>query len=290
MLYSFVCEGNAIRYFDHDFEWADCAAARHEACEGAAAPLFTPPSVDAPLPRAAATWNAFYARQGATFYKAKRYLGAAFPSIALRCAECVDEGADARALLVELGCGSGAAVLPLLRAEDRLDAVAVDVSSNAVALLRAALESDRALSTRRLRTATLDVRCDALPVPDGSADFVLCVFTLSAVEPEAHGRVFAKALRALRPGGALLFRDFGLYDVKQLKCTRRLAPQHYLVEGTGVQCHFFSTEKVAALAAAAGLTAEELKYCTVRNANRKTKKSIDRVFVHAVLRKRGGAA
>ena len=221
--------------------------------------------------------------------QAKRYLGAAFPAIARRCAECANEGADARALLVELGCGSGAAVLPLLRAEARLNAVAVDVSPNAVALLRAALEADGAIATHRLRTATVDVRRDALPVSDATADFVLCVFTLSAMEPETHARAFAKAYRALRPGGALLFRDFGLYDVKQLKCTRRLAPQHYLVNGTGVQCHFFSTETVAALASAAGFAIEELEYCTVRNTNRKTKKSIDRVFLHAVLRKSADA-
>ena len=72
-------EPRALRYFSHDFEWAECAAARHDACEGAAAPLITPPSANAPLPLASATWDAFYAQQGATFYKVRT--GAALANV-----------------------------------------------------------------------------------------------------------------------------------------------------------------------------------------------------------------
>ena len=280
-----------LRYFSHDFEWEDCASERRARCEGDAAPPIAPATAASPLPPAAATWDTFYARHRAAFYPPKRYLRAAFPAIGERCADCARRGETA--LLVEVGCGSGAAVLPLLRTEPALRAVAVDVSSTAVELLRKVVDAEDERNgdavhhslTSRLDVSRVDVRTEVLPVADNSADFVLMVFTLSAVEPEQHAAALAEAWRVLRPGGALLFRDFGLYDVKQVKCERRLAPRHYLVQGTGVQCYFFSTEAIAALCEAAGFVTEEAMYCTVRNVNRKTKKHVDRVWLHGVFRK-----
>ena len=53
------------------------------------------------------------------------------------------------------------------------------------------------------------------------ADCLLIMFTLSAVEPEkAQHEMLSNAFRALRPGGRLMLRDHGLYDMVQVGLSR----------------------------------------------------------------------
>ncbi len=52
------------------------------------------------------------------------------------------------------------------------------------------------------------------------ADYLLIMFTLSAVPPEQQHEMLANAFRALRPGGLLMLRDHGLYDMVQVRCLR----------------------------------------------------------------------
>lgn len=49
-----------------------------------------------------------------------------------------------------------------------------------------------------------------------NADALLIMFTLSAVTPAQQHEMLRNALRALRPGGLLLLRDHGLYDMVQV--------------------------------------------------------------------------
>lgn len=60
----------------------------------------------------------------------------------------------------------------------------------------------------------LDATADDLPpslLEAGGVDLVLLQFSLSAVAPKDMMRVARLAERALRPGGKLLFRDYGRY-------------------------------------------------------------------------------
>lgn len=60
----------------------------------------------------------------------------------------------------------------------------------------------------------LDATVDDLPpsvLEGGGVDLVLLQFSLSAVAPKDMMRVAELAERALRPGGKLLFRDYGRY-------------------------------------------------------------------------------
>jgi len=103
------------------------------------------------------------------------------------------------AVLVDLGCGTGAsleAVAPwVARAigvdrEPKMLAVARGRVGDGVELLQAPLE--------------------ALPLPDGVADVALCTLVLHHVaEP---GRVFAEVRRVLRPGGRFALVDMVAHD------------------------------------------------------------------------------
>jgi len=57
----------------------------------------------------------------------------------------------------------------------------------------------------------------AVRLLDLNADMCLLVFTLSAVPPVDMSALLKVASAALRPGGELLVRDYGLYDMAQLR-------------------------------------------------------------------------
>jgi SAM-dependent methyltransferase len=68
----------------------------------------------------------------------------------------------------------------------------------------------------------VDGRAEALPVPDGSADAVVCCLMLCSVDQPA---VLAEALRVLRPGGELRFLEHVVARSPKLRRTQRvLAP------------------------------------------------------------------
>ena len=70
----------------------------------------------------------------------------------------------------------------------------------------------------RVEVLLCDVVKDALPC-DG-VDVVLCLFVLSSIAPGALPGVVQKLGAALKPGGRLLFRDYGRYDAAQLRSGR----------------------------------------------------------------------
>lgn len=76
----------------------------------------------------------------------------------------------------------------------------------------------------------------------------------------------------LRPGGLLLFRDYGLYDMTQVrfisKKGRKLA-ENYYARADGTRTFFFSMERVAELALGAGFEIAVNKYDTRELRNRK---------------------
>jgi methyltransferase-like protein 6 len=113
-----------------------------------------------------------------------------------------------------------------VKVNPRLHVTAVDFSSRAVSLLKLASQSTSALSdiesspppqieqtplSSRINVYQCDIVREALPldVCPSSQDFVLCMFVLSAIHPQHHVAVIRKLTKALKPGGKLLFRDYG---------------------------------------------------------------------------------
>ena len=273
-----------------------------------------------------AAWDAFYRRHASVdFFKPKRYLVHAFagalaisglepcgaglgstrPAVAAdgaggrRDGDGVPCSAAAAAPappyppaaldILEMGAGCGAALLPLLRLNPAARGVALDYSAAAVDALKGA--ADVAGVGDRLRCAVADAAANAATfsthVPPASADVALLVFTLSAVSPSRRAAVLSNCNAALRPGGRLCFRDYGLLDAASL----RFPPAQRLAEGLfqrqdGTLAAVFSREEVAALLAGAGFMGVNLKYACVRQVNRRRPEaSMDRVYLTGTARK-----
>ena len=140
------------------------------------------------------------------FFKERRSLLQEFPLLATGSLR-----------VLEIGCGTGSSVLPLLRGNPDASVHASDPSAAAVAQMRR--QVDAAGFGGRL---TSEVQADASGSPcaavaPASFDVAMAVYTLSAVPgADGDGALLAATAAAVRPGGAVIVRDYGMYDMRHL--------------------------------------------------------------------------
>lgn len=120
------------------------------------------------------------------------------------------------------------------------------------------------------------------PELNGEMDAALLMFVLSAIHPKHHAAALRNVFSTLKPGGLLCFRDYGLYDLAQLRAGEEniLTPKLH-VRGDGTLAYYFSLDEVRQLLTSAGFEVQELEFCTIRSLNRKKGITLDRVWVHA---------
>lgn len=260
-----------VEYHDQDFDWNTHAERVKPICDKL---LIQRSAGGSPESE---SWSAFYeAHKSFKFFKPKRYLPKAFPTLVeLSNQPKLQHGKS----LLEIGCGYGSAAFPIIAALEGLAFHGIDVSARAVKGFEDKVK-EMGLNRHRASAAVCNVADCRLPVEDATYDYVLLCFTLSAIAPERHKWVMAEARRVLKTGGVLMFRDYGLYDFVQLRCTKRVGLYQYLKKD-GVQCFFFPLEYLTCLASEAGFEIQSQKYCTVKNVNRKTGEELHRVFVNA---------
>ncbi len=112
----------------------------------------------------------------------------------------------AQGLVVDLGSGTGRALIPLAR--QGLRGLAVDLSHKMLSQLQQKVQ-DEGLPIGCLRANLVDLDCLA----DHSADYVLCLFsTLGMIEGHAHRQeVLRHVRRILRPGGKFVLHVHNLW-------------------------------------------------------------------------------
>ncbi|KAL7148053.1 hypothetical protein ABFS83_06G151500 [Erythranthe nasuta] len=120
----------------------------------------------------------------------------------------------------------------------------------------------------------------------GGVDFVTLIFTLSALPLDRMPKAVKHCFDVLKPGGLLLFRDYGLYDMTMLRFgpDQRTGYREYL-RPDRTRSFFFCLDTVRSLASAAGFTEMELEYCCVKSVNRRNGKIMKRVWVHGKFQK-----
>ncbi|XP_027294388.1 mRNA N(3)-methylcytidine methyltransferase METTL8 isoform X2 [Cricetulus griseus] len=127
-------------------------------------------------------------------------------------------GSNATFRILEVGCGAGNSVFPILNTLQNIPGsflYCCDFAPEAVELVK----SHASYSEAHCSAFVHDV-CDdglAYPFPDGILDVILLVFVLSSIHPDRMQAVVHRLSRLLKPGGMLLFRDHGRYDNAQLR-------------------------------------------------------------------------
>jgi len=197
---------NAAEYHDNDFVWETLCAAGQEAIRRQQLEASTArPGADE-TPPASHDWEEFHAQHSlGRFFKEKRYLPIEFPQLR-----------TPGVTIGEVGCGCGSALIPVLRDNPTATAVACDVSGTAIQVFRDAAMPGAGIDSRRIRLSVNDFP-NSSPFEDGSLDMAMIIFTLSAFHPNDMKRVVAAVRRGLKPGGLALVRDYGLYDMAQVR-------------------------------------------------------------------------
>lgn len=184
--------------------------------------------------------------------------------------------------VLELGCGYGSAIFPILVECPKVRAQVCDFSAHAIDIL----QQNPLFDESRCRAFVCDVAREPLHgVTPGSIDIALMVFAMSAVPPADFLETLRKVREALRPGGLLCFRDYGLYDLAMRRNAKKL-DRSLFYRSDGTLAYFFSREDILeTFGREAGFEVLENEYCTVRLVNRKKQVTMDRVWLHAKLRK-----
>ena len=136
-------------------------------------------------------------------------------------------------------------MFPILEMNTRPDLMVYccDLSPTAVQLVRDHVQ----YSGGRCHSWVCDVTTDtwSAPFPPDSLDIVTMIFVLSAVSPAKMEAVARNIYKYLKPGGLLMFRDYGRYDMAQLRFKKgKCIEDNFYVRGDGTRCYFFTQEEV----------------------------------------------
>ncbi|PVV03891.1 hypothetical protein BB560_001619 [Smittium megazygosporum] len=160
-----------------------------------------------------------------------------------------DPSTEGKHVILELGCGVGNSVFPLLNTiyDPRLQVYACDYSKVAIDVLK---ECDWYKNDKRCEAFVWDISKDSLPsnLASSSVDTITCIFVLSALHPKEIKTAISNMYKLLKPGGSILFRDYGRHDLAQLrfKANRLLEPNFY-IRGDGTRVFFFSNSDIVDL-------------------------------------------
>jgi tRNAThr (cytosine32-N3)-methyltransferase len=190
-------------------------------------------------------WDLFYKQKTSTFFKDRKWLLQEFPVLH----DITREAAGPQTLL-EIGAGAGNTAFPIMRlnANPLLNVVAADFSSKAVETMRNAEEYDAKIGT--IRAEAWDAAGEQLPdgLTDGSVDVVIMIFIFSALNPTQWAQAVTNVTRLLKPGGYVLFRDYGRGDLAQVRFkSGRWMGENFYVRGDGTRVYFFDKEELEQL-------------------------------------------
>ncbi|GAA5849143.1 hypothetical protein JCM3766R1_006361 [Sporobolomyces carnicolor] len=192
----------------------------------------------------AAQWDQFYAHNKDNFFKERAWLQNEFPEL-----EAVLQRDAGPKRVVEIGCGNGSTLFPLLAANENphLRLHGFDYSKEAVNVVRSSASFDPA----HLSCDVWDLASrDGIPenVAPSSVDVVSMIFVLSALHPNEWEQAVRNVYTMLKPGGVLLFRDYGRNDLAQLRFKAgRYMQDGLYVRGDNTRVYFFERDELVAI-------------------------------------------
>ena len=154
-------------------------------------------------------------------------------------------------VVLEVGAGAGNTAFPLIRnnENDELMVHACDFSKTAVQVMR----DSEFYNPKHITADVWDVSAqpseesNGLPpgLEEGSVDVVILIFIFSALAPDQWEQAIRNVYRVLKPGGQVLFRDYGRGDLAQVRFKKnRYLAENFYVRGDGTRVYFFDKDEL----------------------------------------------
>ena len=229
-------------------------------------------------------WDLFYKRNGDRFYKDRHWTVREFE-------ELLQQGKDGEdRILLEVGCGAGNFVFPLIQDQVPLFVYGCDFSDVAVNLCQANPSCDASRCCFFVADLTSpDLRDQFLAAASqrhhDSVHLISIVFVLSAIHPDKHVTVVRNLKSVIAPGGTVLFRDYAVDDMAM----QRFAPDNkiadrFFVRQDGTRAFYFDCESLSQMFTAEGFEEIESTYVNRSTINLKKGINSERTFVQAKFR------
>ncbi|TRY62541.1 hypothetical protein TCAL_00862 [Tigriopus californicus] len=223
-------------------------------------------------------WDLFYKRNTTNFFKDRHWTTREFQDLLPSSDD--SHGTDSpRPTLLELGCGVGNFVFPLIEEDTSLFIYACDFSPRAVELLKAhsKYNEDHIKAFQCDITQSITPR---VPDPGQKMDLVSMVFVLSALRPCDFDVALRNVCDCMKEGGVLLFRDYAVNDMAMVRFGpgHKIRDQLYLRQD-GTTSYFFEIEFLRDLMTRAGFKVLHLDYIQRKTVNKKENVDAERLFV-----------
>ncbi|TEB36521.1 methyltransferase [Coprinellus micaceus] len=213
-------------------------------------------------------WDNFYKMNNANFFKNRRWLNNEFPELIA--------GTKAGAgpfTVAEIGCGAGNSAYPLLSMNENPDLriFAYDYSPHAVKLVqRNPVYENPPIGS--IQAAVWDLTSkEGIPsnLQEGTVDVIVLIFVMSALHPDEWLQALGNIYKLLKPGGLVVLRDYGRYDLAQLRFkANRLLDDNFYIRGDKTRVYFFELDELSLLFTGKRATAPEhasAEHCTIEN-------------------------
>lgn len=232
-------------------------------------------------------WDLFYKNNKENFFKDRKWLQIEFPSIF----ECTKKYAGRKTIL-ETGCGAGNTMYPILSKNENPDlrVFGCDYSDIAVELVRGNENFGRLHESGNCYSSVWDLANEDGNIPEdleeNSVDIAVMVFVFSALSPKQWEQAISNLKNVMKPGGLILFRDYGRYDLAQIRFKKnRLLDENFYVRGDGTRVYFFTEEELREIFCTRGGFIEEKIGSDKRLlVNRKKQLKMYRCWLQAVFK------
>ncbi|KAL5698646.1 hypothetical protein ACHQM5_029657 [Ranunculus cassubicifolius] len=193
------------------------------------------------------------------------------------------DGLDLK-VLMEVGCGAGNTVYPLLSTYPDMFIHACDFSPRAVELVK----THKDFKKDQVNAFVCDLTIDELSkdVSPHSVDIVTMIFVLSAVSPEKMSLVVQNIRNVIKPNGLVLFRDYATGDLAQERFTSKdqKISENFYVRGDGTRAFYFSEEFLTSLFKENGFQVEQVDLHCKQVENRSRELIMNRRWIQGVFR------
>ncbi|KAK9874918.1 hypothetical protein WA026_005735 [Henosepilachna vigintioctopunctata] len=223
-------------------------------------------------------WDLFYKRNECRFFKDRHWTTREFTDI------LNDENNSEKRIIFEVGCGVGNFIFPLVEENFNFFIYACDLSPRAVSLVH----QNPLYNTENMKVFQCDITDGDVfkAIQENKIDIVTLIFVLSAIHPDKYLSTLKILFKLLKPGGMLLFRDYGLYDMAQIrfKAGHKISDNFYMRQDC-TRSYYFSIEFMQDLFTKSGFEVISNCYIHRRTINKKENIDVPRIFIQCKVMK-----